>query len=625
MFQHATVFGAHQTQNYAFDPSAQHRAQQQQQQQQQLFYERRATQPAQRRVVGAVPMVGAGNHKARPVGRFSLIAPEDLIDMEDRPPQRGVQQQQQQQRVADEEDDDPVLAPSVLGAKTEWSTLDLAHNDLLRVSPLLARFDALTALHLQHNLLASLPSELASLRHLKMLDLSRNRLRAVPPCVCELVSLETLLLNGNRIRELPFLMGRLCRLCTLAIDDTHLITTPPPDTFAASDPVRAPIEWLRDRMPIGAHPADRLFLDVPDEIGAAGLDARARPVGAGLAFRVCCFNVLAENYASPERVAYCPSWALAWTYRREVIVSALLQCDADVLCLQEVESLQYRDFFVPKLADFDSVFLPKSRVRNSDKPDRVDGCATFFRRSRFTLVREHHIEYQSVAMKRYKEFDDERALQRLLGRDNVALLVALRFNQAPQQVVIVSNTHIHWNPQMCDVKLMQVALMVERIEQFARELGFTPTKPPPLVVCGDFNMTPESGAYRLLAAGALPRAHADFAPPDSGDPLFDAHFAANGSQRDSDACKFHYGAYTRDGVKHDLQLASAYAFLNHPFTNFTDTFSGCLDYVFLSKRSIRLRKVLAPLTEDDVRLTCLPSPFWGSDHVPICAELELAL
>jgi CCR4-NOT transcription complex subunit 6 len=622
MFHHATVFGAHQTQNYAFDPTAQHRAQQQQQQQ--LFFERRATQPAQRRNAGGPMLMGGGGGggvtKARPMGRYSLISPEDLIDdvATTATTTTGIQLV---------EEDDPKLAPSVLGEKTEWTTLDLAHNDLLRISPLLARFDALTALHLQHNLLATLPSEIGSLRHLKMLDLSRNRLRAVPPCVCELVSLETLLLNGNRIRDLPFLMGRLCRLCTLTIDDTHLFNVPPPDTFAANDPVRAPIEWLRDRMPIGPHPADRVFLDVPDDIGGAGLDARARPVGAGHTFRVCCFNVLAENYASPERVAYCPSWALAWSYRREVIVSALLQCDADVLCLQEVEALQYRDFFVPKLADFDSVFLPKSRVRNSDKPDRVDGCATFFRRSRFTLVRDHHVEYQSVAMKRHKEFDDERALQRLIGRDNVALLVALRFNQSPQQVVIVSNTHIHWNPQMCDVKLMQVALMVERIEQFARELGFTPTKPPPLVVCGDFNMTPESGAFRLLSAGALPRAHADFAPPDSGDPLFDAHFAAkNDGQRDGgNTCKFHYGAYTREGVKHDLQLASAYSFLGHPFTNFTDTFSGCLDYVFLSKRSIRLRKVLAPLTEDDVRLTCLPSPFWGSDHVPICAELELAL
>jgi CCR4-NOT transcription complex subunit 6 len=617
MFHHAAMFGAHQSQNYSFDlAQQQHQQQHQRAVQQQLHYERRATQPAQRRAAG----VGAGlvgDGRGRRVGQYSLIAPEDLL--EDRSSKETT-------TTADDDDDDPILPPSTLGEKTEWTTLDLAHNDLLRLTPQLARFTQLTALHLQHNLLANLPQEIGTLRHLKLLDLSRNRLRGVPACVCELVTLETLLLSGNRIRELPLLMGRLCRLCTLAVDDTHLFTTPPPDTFAATDPVRAPIEWLRDRMPIGARPAERVFLDVPDDIGAAGLDARARPAGTGAVFRVCCFNVLAENYASPERVAYCPSWALAWAYRREVIVNALLQCDADILCLQEVEAAPYREFFVPKLADFDSVFVPKSRVRNSDKPDRVDGCATFFRRSRFTLVRDHRVEYQSIAMNRHKEFDDERALQRLLGRDNVALLVALRLNQPPphgaSQIIIVSNTHIHWNPQMCDVKLMQVALMVERIEQFARELGFTAAKPPPLVVCGDFNMTPDSGAYRLLSAGALPREHADFAPANSGDALFDAHFAANNKDAST---KFRYGTYTRDGVKHDLQLASAYAFLEHPFTNFTDAFSGCLDYLFLSKRSIRLRKVLAPLTEDDVRLTCLPSPHCGSDHVPICAELELAV
>ena len=86
--------------------------------------------------------------------------------------------------------------------------------------------------------------------------------------------------------------------------------------------------------------------------------------------------------------------------------------------------------------------------------------------------------------------------------------------------------------------------------------------------------------------------------------------------------KFAYGEYTERGIRHTLDLASAYAPLNHPFTNYTDQFVGCLDYVWHSRAQLRVRRVLEPVREEDVRLTCLPSPFAGSDHTPIAAEFE---
>ena len=54
----------------------------------------------------------------------------------------------------------------------------------------------------------------------------------------------------------------------------------------------------------------------------------------------------------------------------------------------------------------------------------VDGCATFYRTSRFTLAEEVKVEYQSMAINKHKAFAaDQSALQRLLGRDNIALLL----------------------------------------------------------------------------------------------------------------------------------------------------------------------------------------------------------
>ena len=99
-----------------------------------------------------------------------------------------------------------------------------------------------------------------------------------------------------------------------------------------------------------------------------------------------------------------------------------------MICLQEVESAQFQSFFAPRLHDagYEGRFVIKSRARNMDNSALVDGCATFYRRSRFSFVDERKIEYQSIAIKKHKEFSDQRALQRLLGRDNVALVLALR-------------------------------------------------------------------------------------------------------------------------------------------------------------------------------------------------------
>jgi hypothetical protein len=96
-------------------------------------------------------------------------------------------------------------------------------------------------------------------------------------------------------------------------------------------------------------------------------------------------------------------------------------------------------------------------------------------------------------------------------------------------------------------------------------------------------------------------------------------------RKSSRLAKFTYGEYTARGIRHGLQLASAYASLAHPFTNYTDEFVGCLDYVWYSARRLRARRVLEPVAEDDVRLTCLPCAWAGSDHTPIGVELELLM
>ena len=75
------------------------------------------------------------------------------------------------------------------------------------------------------------------------------------------------------------------------------------------------------------------------------------------------------------------------------------------------------------------------------------------------------------------------------------------------QLLMVSTAHIHWDPALPDVKLVQTMMLVEELQKFVREasMQFRPNAPPPsmdaadlcnsmpLILCGDFNSLPDSG------------------------------------------------------------------------------------------------------------------------------------
>ena len=45
---------------------------------------------------------------------------------------------------------------------------------------------------------------------------------------------------------------------------------------------------------------------------------------------------------------HCDSWALSWSYRKSVLLKEIVQNDADILCLQEVQA----DHFEKDLSPF---------------------------------------------------------------------------------------------------------------------------------------------------------------------------------------------------------------------------------------------------------------------------------
>jgi len=329
-------------------------------------------------------------------------------------------------------------------------------------------------------------------------------------------------------------------------------------------------------------------------------------------FKVLSYNILAESYAAPDRYPYCPSWALDWNYRKQGIIKEILAHNCEVVCLQEVEAHQFTDFFQPELAKagYAGIFTPKSRAKTMEDWSAVDGCVTFFKRNRFTLVEQHIVEYQSLSIAKHRELEcDPEAFARLMTKDNVGLVVILQVNEGHEnhhgrgrsnslnkpKNLIVSNTHIHWNPDHCDVKLMQVHMLLEELSVMTSPKS--KWHKVPMVVCGDFNSIVDSGPYELLSTGRIKPKHPDFGP-------------------------YNYGLCSTQGVQHPLPLSSAYAPIGEPsFTNYTGDFAGVLDYIWYTNESLAVLKVLQPVDEETVKLTRLPNAYMNSDHISVITEL----
>lgn len=376
--------------------------------------------------------------------------------------------------------------------------------------------------------------------------------------------------------------------------------------------------------------------------------------------RFLCYNILAENYAISERINYCPQWALAWDYRKHRILKEITLYDPDIMCLQEVESEQFRTFFMPEMLQrgYSGVFRPKSRARTMEDWRRVDGCVIFYKREVFEEIQEYTFEFQSIALQKHEQLTmggSDSGMNRLITKDNIAVALILQWNNAPSRKtasgavvkrdrLIVVNTHIHWDPDYADVKLMQTQLLVEKLEdvlisQHSRMLqdrGESPTSTNqrsggargrggafagasavsnshaasviaamqeiPVVVTGDFNSVPGSGVYKLLAEKGVDGNHEDFLSNS-------------------------YGKYSQQGLRHSVGLKSSYAEISGEpsFTNYTGDFVGVLDYVWFSPQTLRVERILDTIDEAVVmnQNGALPNPYMCSDHLPLLADMSL--
>lgn len=355
---------------------------------------------------------------------------------------------------------------------------------------------------------------------------------------------------------------------------------------------------------------------------------------------VVSYNILCDKYATASLYGYTPSGALSWDYRKRLILQEISDHDADIVCLQEVDRENFDDFFKRELdsKDYKGVFWPKSRAKTMSEKEAklVDGCATFFKANKYHLLDKQLIDFANTAINRPDMKGEHDTFNRVMPRDHIAVATFLE-NRMTGSRLIVANAHIFWDPEFADVKLVQVAILMEQLSRFAEKWSKYPPctnkavprqadstgngdlrtdeGPPmelgpsleyasgphiPLLICGDFNSAAGTGVYDLITNGNLPGTHADLA--NRG-----------------------YGTFTRDGMAHPFKLKSAYNGTEElSFTNYVPNFSGVLDYIWYSTNTLQVRGLLGNIDEGYLRrVPGFPNHHFPSDHIALKAEFSV--
>lgn len=356
--------------------------------------------------------------------------------------------------------------------------------------------------------------------------------------------------------------------------------------------------------------------------------------------KVFSYNILCDN-ATRSQYNYTPSEALAWDYRKEMILKEIQKADADIICLQEVDVDSFEEYFRMRLAydDYKGVFWPKARAKTMSEKDRkvVDGCATFYRGSKYILLDKQLLDFANIAINRPDMKSQNDIFNRVMPRDQMAIVTFFE-NRATGSRVIVANGHLFWDPAFPDVKLIQTAILTDSVtklaEKYARwpackdkktykisnesgeetqteiavepapSMEYTSKTQLPLLMCVDLNSTADSSVYDLLSKGRVSPDHEDLAG-------------------------FQYGNFTRDGIEHPFSLRSAYSVLDDTpekltFTNYTPGFVGVIDHVFYSTNSLEVTSLLGGVDPEYMkRVPGFPNYHFPSDHLSLLAEFSV--
>ncbi|CAL0313849.1 unnamed protein product [Lupinus luteus] len=339
-------------------------------------------------------------------------------------------------------------------------------------------------------------------------------------------------------------------------------------------------------------------------------------------FTVASYNILADRNAKQHSDLYLnvPSRYISWDRRKTLISNELFGWDPDILCLQEVDKyVELSDILVK--AGYTGTYKRRTG-------DTADGCAMFWKADKFRLLEEEGIQFKDFGL-----------------CDNVAQLLVFEMCESESRRVIVGNIHVLYNPNRGEVKLGQIRFLLSRAGALSEKWGSAP-----IVLAGDFNITPQSGIYKFLSSSELNillYERKELSGQKSCRPA-----QVLGEKKETvrpfilldgllkcwtdEEVKVATGDSERHLAAHSLKLNSSYATLNgsastrgfsgEPLaTSYHSKFLGTVDYLWYSEGIVPTRVLDTVPIDDLVRTGGLPCKRVGSDHLALVSEFSFSV
>ncbi|KAJ3239015.1 Glucose-repressible alcohol dehydrogenase transcriptional effector [Chytriomyces hyalinus] len=327
-------------------------------------------------------------------------------------------------------------------------------------------------------------------------------------------------------------------------------------------------------------------------------------------FMIMSYNVLAPMYCTDSRYHKADSETLDWDHRKKMILDEIAFYSPDFICLQELPPHDFKEVFLPALQKigYDGHFQQKKREH------AADGCAIFFLEARFSLMAVQAFAYSDQV----PQDPSSDLYQRLAPFPNIALVCVFQNRQARSLRCRIVNTHLHWDPQFSDTKLLQAAILMEWLER-------APHRDVPTAIAADLNSRAGEAVVDYLVRGKVAPGPLfqgkDFgrftkaltvrnpltgvtvlASTLAGQPGFEGLLKGGVVIQNPNVP---VGGVVTPGapqppqqqtllplLRHGTKLASAYDRKDLPFTNKTPDFEGSIDHILYTSGTLSIRDVL---------------------------------
>jgi len=355
-------------------------------------------------------------------------------------------------------------------------------------------------------------------------------------------------------------------------------------------------------------------ISAPITLGPGELPANSRHMWTSTPqtwpnMRLVTYNILADLYCDSDfsrTVLHpsCPPYALHIDYRIKLVLHELLGYNSDLVCLQEVDKKVFENHLEPILA---TVNMGGQFAKKGGQVS--EGVAIFWRRERLELIEFSSVFLPSLLQSPpyaylWDKLKDNPALVETLTQRTTELAIAvLRVNTGSDErrLLVVGNTHLYFKPDADHVRLIQAEMCRRELERVRGEMLVQhPDAKVSIVLCGDFNSTPEydnhmGGVLQLMTQGKVDENHLDW------------------RSREGEEVK---------GISLDSNTLFFSAAGTPKYTNYTAGFKDCLDYIFIEEDSASVEQVVPFPTEEELELhTAIPSIVLPSDHIAVVVDV----